>query len=238
MSYTPPTTLVDGTTLTAAAIEGNNEALRIYLHRGIVAGDLANTKWIDTRHVQPPSYEPYSGVQHGVTGHQGGQWAGGTGLRMTFATKYLSGQGRTSSSAVHPVPNTGFTLQIRRASRILFHYWWDLENGKDESTAGYQAAQEDRQVWIMPYFGSINNAVGSYSNYAQETRNNEFGMSGTYPIGTSFSYIAGGGYASKQGTLGLNYTGQGTATFGLAAHSLVDRCGIVEWGVSIEAYYV
>jgi hypothetical protein len=237
MSYTPPTVFTDGTILTAAALEGNAEALRVYLHRGIVAGDLAATKWIDTRHVQPPEVEPYSGVQHGVTGHQGGQWAGGSNIRMTFATKYLSGNGRRSS-AVHNIPNTSFTLDIRRSAKILFHYWWDLENGKDESTATYQAAVEDRQVFIMPYFGSIRNAIGSFGDRAQETRNNEDGVSAGYPIGLDETLVGGGGYGSKQGTLAVDYAGVGRASFGLAAHSLTDRCGIVEWGVSIEAFYL
>jgi hypothetical protein len=238
MSYSPPNVLADGTTLTATALEGNNEALRVYLHRGVVAGDLQATQWIDTRHIQPFEVEPFSGLQHGVTGHQGGQWAGGTGLRMTFATKYLSGNGRTSSTAVHPISNSGFTLQIRRAARILYHFWWDLENGYDGSTANYQAAVADRQVWIMPYFGSIDNAIGSYSNYAQETRNSNYGFTGTYPVGMNRPHLVGGAYGSKQGTLGIDYTGVGVATFGLAARSLTDRCGIVEWGVSIEAYYL
>lgn len=238
MSYTPPTVFADGTTLTAAALEGNAEALRVYLHRGVVAGDLAATQWIDTRHVQPPEIEPYSGVQHGVTGHQGGQWAGGTGLRMTFATKYLSGQGRTSSSSVHAVPNTAFTLDIRRPAKILYHYWWDLENGRDESTATYQAAADDRQVWVIPFFGSIDNAIGSHGFRAQETRNNEYGVNGSYPIGLSRTLVAGGGYGSKQGTLFVDYAGVGRASFGLAARSLTDRCGVVEWGVSVEAFYL
>jgi hypothetical protein len=238
MSYTPPAVFADGTVLTSASLEGNSEALRVYLHRGIASGDLQATKWIDTRHIQPPVFEPFSGVQHGVSGHQGGQWAGGTGIRMTFATKYLSGQGRQSSAAVHNVPNSSFTLQIRRSAKILFHYWWDLENGKDESTAAYQAAQEDRQVWIMPWFGSIDNAIPSYHHYAQETRNTQFGMSDSYPIGLSHTLVTGGGYGSKQGTMAVDYTGVGTATFGLAARSLTDRCGIVEWGVAIEAFYV
>ena len=238
MSYSPPTVFADGTILTGAALEGNNEALRVYLHRGIATGDLAATKWIDSRHVQPPEFEPYSGVQHGVSGHQGGQWAGGTNVRMTFATKYLSGQGRPSSSAVHGIPNTGFTLQIRRAAKILYHYWWDLENGPDESTASYQVARDERLVWIMPYFGSIQNAVQGYSSRAQETRNHSLLMSDTYPIGLSQTLVGAGGYGSKQGTLALDYAGSGTATFGLAAHSATDRCGIVEWGVSIEAFYL
>ena len=40
MAYTPPTTFADGTTLTAANLEGNSEALRVYLHQGIIAGDF------------------------------------------------------------------------------------------------------------------------------------------------------------------------------------------------------
>jgi hypothetical protein len=237
MSYTPPNVFTDGTVLTAAALEGNAEALRVYLHRGVAAGDLAATKWIDSRHVQPPEIEPYSGVQHGVTGHQGGQWAGGANLRMTFATKYLSGQGRRSSAA-HNIPNSSFTLAIRRSAKILYHYWWDLENGNDESTAAYQAAERDRQVWIIPYLGPAVNSIGGYGSRAQETRNNEYGVSGTYPIGLSRTLVAGGGYGSRQGTLAVDYAGVGQASFGLAAHSLTDRCGIVEWGVSIEAFYL
>ena len=76
MSFTPPTTFADGTVLTSANLEGNFEALRVYLHGGIVAGDVEAAKWIDTRHVQPPLFEPFSGLQHGVSGHQGGQWGG------------------------------------------------------------------------------------------------------------------------------------------------------------------
>jgi hypothetical protein len=237
MSYSPPTTFADASVLTSAALEGNNQALRVYLHRGIVSGDFA-ADWIDTRHIQPPTFDPFIGVQHGVSGHQGGQWAGGTGLRLTFATKYLSGQGRAESVAVHGVPNSAFTLQIRRAAKVLFHYWWEVENGKDESTAGYQVTASERQVFVMPWFGSIDNAVGSYRNRAQEVRNNEYGVSTGYPVGLDRPMVQGGGYGSKQGTMGLDFTGVGQAAFGLAVHSLTDRCGIVEWGVAVEAFYL
>ena len=76
MSFSPPNTFADGTICTSAALEGNNQALRVYLHGGIVSGDVQAAQWIDTRHVQPPSYEPYSAVQHGVSGHQGGNDSG------------------------------------------------------------------------------------------------------------------------------------------------------------------
>ena len=46
MAFTPPNTFVDGSIVTAADMQGNDQALRVYLHRGIVAGDFEATKWI------------------------------------------------------------------------------------------------------------------------------------------------------------------------------------------------
>ena len=113
MSFSPPTTFSDGTVVTSANLEGNFEALRVYLHGGVVAGDVQAAQWIDTRHIQPPSYEPFSGVQHGVTGHQGGNDSGL--VRLTFCTKYLTGGGREDSQAFEPIPGTAITLDCRRA---------------------------------------------------------------------------------------------------------------------------
>ena len=76
MAYSAPNTFVNATPLTAADVEGNNEALRLYLHQ-VNAADLEASKWVDTRHIQPPDYLPYAGVIHGCTGYQGGQWGGG-----------------------------------------------------------------------------------------------------------------------------------------------------------------
>lgn len=238
MAFSPPTTFVDGTVLTAAALEGNEEALRVYLHRGVISTDLLNTKWIDTRHIQPPEVSPFEGLQHGVSGYQGGQWAGGAEVRLTFATKFLSGSGRQDSNLVHHLPQSSFSLAIRRSAKILFHYWWDLENGPDESTASYQVAEELRQVFIIPWLGSAPAATTSYTQWAQETRNNAWGLQSSSPIGTQEPYTTQGGYGSRQGTMAIDYNAVGTATFGLAIHSRTDRCGIVNWGVAVEAFYL
>lgn len=239
MAYTPPNTLVDGTLVTAADIEGNEDALRVYLHRGIVVGDFESSKWIQTRHVQPPVYEPFSGLQHGVTGYQGGQWAGGTNIRMQFATKYLSGNGRQDSVAFHPFPQTAITIAMRQDAKVLFHYWWELENGKDESTAAYQVPEAERRVYVVPYRGSGFSSGNAYNSRSrcQETRNNGFGIATGYPIGIDRPFPAGAGYGAKQGTFGEIVASPSTLSFGLAIHSLSDRCGIVNWGIALEAFY-
>lgn len=245
MSYTPPYTVADGTVLTSAELEGNSQALRIYLHRGVASSDFENTPWIQTRHVQAPVYEPYSGMQHGVTGYQGGNWAGGTNIRLQFATKFLSGNGRTTSAEFHPAPQTAIELAFRQDAKVLFHYWWELENGRDVSTASYQepaspsGTTAGRRVYVVPYTGAGFNSGTAYNNRSrcQETRNAGDGVTIGYPIGTRRPYVMTGGYGAKQGTFARDVTGPIVTTFGLSIHSLTDRCGVVNWGIALEAYY-
>ena len=238
MAFAPPVTFAPSTTLTSAALEGNFDALRVYLNENIVAGDFELSKWIQPRHIQPPEYLPYSGVQHGVSGYQGGQWAGGSAIRLTFATKYLTGNGRTDNNTWIPVPNTSFTLDIRRNAKLLFHYWWELEAGEDTSVTSYGNTGENRLVWIAPWVSNVNSAGVTYSMKAQETRNNENGLITGPPVSIFQPFPMGGGYDSKSGTLMLDYNAVGTLSFGLASHSQVDRVGIVNWGVAVEVFYL
>ena len=241
MAFTPPNTFTPQTALTAADLEGNAEALRVYLHRGVVVGDLRTSKeWIDTRHVQPPSFEPYSGVQHGVTGHQGGNWAGGEGIRLTFATKFLSGNGRQSSKRFHAFPQTAISIQARQDCHVLFHWWYELENGRDSSTAPYQVSAAERRVYVVPYHvsGTFEDAEPyNFRARSQETRQVNEQLQTSFPIGLDRPFVAAGGYSAKQGTFAHAITSPLPITFGLAIHSLSDRCGIVNWGVAIESFY-
>lgn len=234
MSFTPPTVFADGTALQSAQLEGNYQALRKYLHGSIVAGDVQASKWIDTRHIQPPDYEPYSAVQHGVSGHQGGSNSGMT--RLTFCTKYLSGQGRKDSQAFHAIPGTAITVDLRRASTVAFHYWYEIECGPDESTGQGQEGAAERQVWVAPYVGDVSTAYSSYREHSQEGYNNR-GWSTTAGAGASQPYTIKGAYQSRDGTLIYNAP-NGRITFGLAAHSQIDRVAVVNWGVAIETFYL
>jgi hypothetical protein len=241
MSFSPPNTFVDGTTVTSADLEGNYQALRVYLHGGIVAGDIENVQWIDTRHIQPPVYEPFSQVQHGISGHQGGSDSGL--VRLTFCTKYLSGGGRTSSNAFHPIPQTAITVDARRACTMLFHYWWEVEAGPDESTgAGQNSTKAERKVWIAPYVGTPDTAYSQYRMHAQEAANNINVNTGTNGwdgsvVSALRPYTIQGAYQSRDGTF-MYEAPNGITTFGLAAHSQIDRVAVVNWGVSIETFYL
>lgn len=238
MSFSPPSTFVDGTVCTSADLEGNYQALRVYLHKGIVPGDVDAGQWIDTRHIQPPSVEPYSGVQHGVSGHQGGNDSGM--VRLTFATKYLSGGGRSSSTAFNEIPGTAITVDARRACTMVFHYWWEVEAGPDESTGGGQETDTDRQVWIAPYVNKPATAYSSYRGHSQECVNVQdsfFLWANPANYGAIKPYTLAGAYQSRDGVL-VHSAPNGIVTFGLAAHSQIDRVAVVNWGVAIESFYL
>ena len=235
MSYSPPTTFVDGTTLTSSSLEGIFEALRVYLHSGIITGDIEAAQWIDTRHIQPPKYEPFTQVQHGVTGQQGGSDSGM--IRLTFCTKYRSGQGRTSSNTFHEIPQTAIEIDARRACSMLFHYWYEVEVGPDVSpVAG--ALTSPRYNWIAPYIGSTD---APQLAHAQEVISNH-DLPTSWKTGTQIGalrlYTLQGAYGSRDGTLLHTVSGPARTRLGLAAHSQVGRAGVVNWGVSIETFYL
>ena len=151
----------------------------------------------------------------------------------------MSGNGRQDSEQSHPFPQTAISFDVRSPARCLFHYWFELENGRDNSAASYQVSAAQRRVYIIPYTGTFDSAtVANYQSRAQETRNVADGFTTAYPFGLNRPFVVGGGYGAKQGTFALDVTSPTVTTFGLAVHSLSDRCGLVNWGIALEAYYL
>lgn len=225
----------------SAGQKGNTDALRIYLHEGIASGDVAGAsgRWAQTRHVQPPVIEPYSGVQHGVTGHHGYQWAGGEGIRTTFLSSYFGGQGLAGAAPNEwaVVPGTAFRVDIRRQAQVLFHWWIEAEAGPDDVpyVAGRNIPVDDRIAYVAPYvsYGGLTQKV-----QAQELTQTQDGWRTTYPIGASRTYPCSAGWGQRDGVLALKDFNLGTLTVGLAQYSEVDRVQVINWGIGLEVWYV
>ena len=239
MSYTPPNVLSASTVLTSSDVQGNVDALQIYLHSGIIAGDLEAAQFADTRNVQPPTYEPWTQVQHGVTGHQGAQWGGSSQARLTFATSYLTGNGQSTMDAASidwlEVPNSSFKIVLRQAAKLVFHWYVELEAGPDNIPAigGRTFPVLDRLGYITPYIGSTDFRE---SIRAQEVQNTQDGYSAAYPIGSRRCFTVAGGYGQRDGTM-LYDAPLGETVIGLCSYSQIDRIGVINWAVAIEIFY-
>lgn len=238
MAYSPPNTFTASTTLTSAAVQANNTALRLYLHKGIISTDLQSSPaWIRTGHIQPPTYEPWQGVQHGVSGHMASQWGGGDAVRLTFLTSYLSGGGLQGVVDWVQIPGTSIQVQVRRAARVLFHWWAEVEHGPDNvpAVSGRNYAVVDRLAYITPYVGNLTGVVEEAS---QPGQNHQTGFNGSPPpVGAGRPYTVAGGYGQRDGVLGFEQA-VGTLTIGLAAYSQIDRCGVINWGFNLETFYL
>ena len=238
MAYTKPNTFADGTTLTAADLQGNVDALRVYLHNGVIKSDLNAAKFITTRHVQPPRFSALEGLQHGVTGYQGGQWSGSL-VRLQFATSYFQGNGRnTSNGAWTRVPNTAFSLDLRRDAKLLFHWYIEVEAGPDDvpQVSGRTNAIDNRHVYFAPYYGVLTDTKRNVN--AQEVKNNKGGFRSTDPYGPDEGYTMCNGYGQRSGVYSKSLSASTEAEFGLCVYSEIDRSAVVNWSIAIEAWYL
>ncbi len=239
MPYVQPNAYVDGQPFSAADTKGNDDALKVYLHEGVVRGDLRPTKWVDTHHIQAPIYEAIPGVQHGVSGLQGSQWAGGSLVRCQFVTALTTGKRYGASTETWDViPQTCFSIGLRKPATVLLHWWMESNNGPDN---GARSSGVNAYMWVNEYSsGGLLTGTGARSIvnvHAQEVIQNHQGWTNINPpAGPSWPYTLLG-YGNMSGTKVWNNLSDNLAV-GLAGLSTIDRSAIINWGIYLEAYYL
>ena len=243
MAYPPPNTFVDGQALESGELKANDDALKVYLHEGIITADLKATAWVQSRHIQAPVLDPFTGVQHGVTGIQGSQWDGGALVRCTFGTALLTGKRYATSEPTKDaswldIPQTTFSIGLRKTSpraTVIFHWWMESNNGPDN---GNRSQGSDAYMWATEATRDPTAASNVVPWYAQETVNNHEGWAsasgGNPPAGPKYPYTLLG-YGNMSGT--QVFTTNQDITIGLVHWSTIDRSAIINWGVALEVYY-
>lgn len=239
MAYTAPNTFVSGTPLDASDLKGNDDALKIYLHEGVINTDLLNSAWVQTRHVQAPVLDAYAGVQHGITGYQGAQWDGGTLVRCQFASSFLTGgQAGVTTATWEVIPQTAFTLDLRRAATVVFHWWMESFNGPDSNSA--RLTPTDAYLYVADYIVTGTPAATANKvvvpEYQSEVVNNYGGFKSTAPPSGALRPYTVVGYGNLQGT--KVFTATNNLTVGLAHISTIERSAIINWGIALEVYYL
>ena len=243
MAYTPPNTFTNGQVLSADELKANDDALKIYLHEGIITGDLKASAWVQSRHIQSPVFDPITGVQHGVTGIQGSQWDGGALVRCTFGTALLTGKRYATSEPTTDaswidIPQTTFSINLRKRDpkpKVIFHWWMESNNGPDN---GNRSQGSGAYMWVTENIRDPTNATNVVPGYAQEAINNHEGWAsasvGNPPAGPKYPYTLLG-YGNMSGTKVFE-TAQNLSV-GLVHWSTIDRSAIINWGIALEVYY-
>jgi len=231
MPYSPPSTFT--TKLVTGEWNGNTDALRVYLHEGIPSSDIAGGDWADTRHIAgPPVIDLTTGIQHGVTGHQGGQNSAATLTRLTFATQALNGSG---DGLWAPIPLTTLRIEVRRRSDVILSWWAETIAGPDDRPLPGGVANRD--TWISYWVGTPGFTQVSRSSVAPRSA---FGFDNSIPymVQPDAPYEFSG-WNDSEGTVVVNRWSDNIVapvTVGLSAWGRVSRTAILNWGVTIESY--
>jgi len=242
MAYVPPNTFTAGTVCNSTQVQGNFDALKVYLHGGVAVGDLQSSPaWVEAQHVQSPRYNAYTGLQHGATGHQGGQSSGGPLVRATFTSSFLSGA-KSGSRDWITLPQAALRIRVMEPGTMVFHYSWEMVAGPDTTFGSSTTlpAIADRVAFIAPYLSNYSVIQGqtdlpAITQQGQETNNNASGFFVANKSPTSpYEMI---GYGARCGTHTAD-VGVGDFVIGLCSFSEVDRVAIINWSVAIEMYYL
>ncbi len=244
MAYSPPNSFTNGTALTATAIDGNDQALRVYLHDSVVDADLlSSTPWVETQHIQSPVVDPIRGLQHGVTGWQGSQWSGGFGVRAQFASIALTGDRTGSTECFEVLPQTAFTLELRHPALVIFHWWMETFNGPDDNVD----PTGDASLYVGEYKESEQYATGRViptqpaqalisSNNRGEWAQVSSGALPERAAGPYHPYTISG-LGNLSGTVMQKVDAGGGYTVGLSHLTSIDPSCIINWSIHMEAYY-
>lgn len=237
MAYSKPNTFTNGQPLKASDVKGNDDALKVYLHQGVTGSDLLNSQWIQTKHIQQPVLDLMTGVQHGITGFQGSQWDGGAFVRCQFGTGFLTGKRYNASLGTNEViPQTAMGFDLRRPATVIFHWWMETVNGPD---TGDRSPGTDAYLYVGDYTsGGLLAGLGVRSTvpeFFSESPQRNGGFAPNFPGGSAEPYVLQG-YGNLSGTKVMQSSG--ALAVGLLHVSTIDRCAILNWGLSLEVYYL
>ena len=211
MAFSPPTTHADGDTLEAADVQGNLDAIRLYLSQVPSSAVLASP-WVDTKHVVRGEYDPVTNQARMASGIYGGISVL-NGADFTYGTVYDTL--RLGTTVWEVMPGTGMTLEVRRPVSVMIN-WWMSAMSSDNFSAG---APGETQIRL--YIGNKSLRYGEPVMLTEEdsTMNERR---------KAYRQVPGGFYVQ-------DFT-VGTYKLGLCAQSTTSKAFGFAWGVTAEAF--
>jgi hypothetical protein len=219
MAYAPPNTFVDGNTIVSADVDANLEAMESYINGGMVAGDLVGFSGdgrLRQQHIAHGNYNPIANSIQLVSGHSQGfnSFAG----QRSFILGAPTGRTVGSSPTDMTIQNSTMSFYLDGTAKVLMSY---------------------HMTPVFPPAGKTTNL----NNLAKATIYVDGIAHGNTTITTqreitTGSLVAPFMRAQWSGFIGLESLGVGWHHIGLRGQCEGHFVMMINWGVSLEAYYV
>ena len=221
MAYVPPNAFVDGNTIVSADVDANLEAMESYINGGMVAGDLVGltgSNRIKQQHIAHGSYHPIANSLQMVSGLSQGfnSFAG----QRSFIVGAPSGRSAGTDPTAMTIQNSTMSFYLDGAADVLMTY---------HMTPVFPPAGKTTPLNNLATAQIYVDGIA----YGQTTITTQREISPTGPIVAPFMR------AQWSGFFGFRTTGgAGWHHVGLRGQCLGHFVMMMNWGVSLEAYYV
>ena len=113
MAYSAPNTFSNATKIEAAKVQENVDTLKAYINGNIVAGDVANTAFVEPRHIMKGLYHPSDNRYEMVSGLYIGT---STSDLPVFNPGYAGSYLASFSDSRVPIPGTGASFYLEHGA--------------------------------------------------------------------------------------------------------------------------
>lgn len=228
MPYAPTKTWASGDTLTAADLQSNLDGFKKFNHN-ITPTSMYSLQWVDTKHIMPGVIDAQTNITNNCSGIFGGQQHSYQSLNYTFVTRWNTTRGSNTDSYII-VPETSFTLEMRRPANVFFQYWMTTKSRTDGYLNGYS--------FIQPFHDNPKTASAT-STHSHPSKVMEQVAAAPTGGGAAFAtgvYISGvkyiSGFSMYEGTKSVPFH------IGVKGKSDNGQCEILSWGISAEVFYI
>jgi hypothetical protein len=113
MAYTPPVVFLPTTSINASSIQGNNDALKVYIDGNIQVGDVSTATWVRAPHIMRGTYIPLWNLHEFATGIVRGGTFDSNNITMSadkFKTPYPAFLGTNANQTIEFIPESSFYI--------------------------------------------------------------------------------------------------------------------------------
>jgi hypothetical protein len=198
--FSPPNTFTTATPLTAAAWQGNCDALRQYLDK-IESTAILAEPWVEPQHIMKPVIYGIGGgqtgpeVRHGDFASvvlEGAQIAPNSNM-FTFSSCYNTS--KLGGGSLVELPRTSVTLNVRYPGALSFQWWcYGITRGNGDAVYGaaslycYKSTKDSNSLSTLGFMPEETAGLSTWPTEAVRYNYNGYEVvsdltSGTYTIG-------------------------------------------------------
>ena len=214
-----PTTIAGPTTIVASSdIQGNLDGMRDYVDGTAATADLASVGWCESKHIMRGHYDPITNQHTFVSGVQAGKASGAN--EKSFVCDGPTGRSNSASENGKDFPNTAISFHLLAPANVMFQFYATPITPEFDGLT----TPDETSLRVVVDGAKITNTKCS------TFRRQHFSAPPTQDW-TGFSHQWSGFYVAKN-------LAAGDHSFGLQGFCKGRYTYLVNWSVSMEAYYL